>query len=318
MSKPKIRTAILVDLMGSDFGATTPEMEIEQHVNHFSDLLAPAKLDWYQIYEFDKSVLKDGTDLVLFDYGGMTLGNSLMEDNSRRLVQWAADHPTSLVVVVSGFTYRNTIEGEMQELGLGPLANVVNGQSGISAEDDPIPSWFRVFKRIPKKPYATSASKRSAIAGLARLGGTLPDMKFFKPRPEFIHWMKRYESRPAVYDVGAGCGHVAKALAEAGLSMVAIDASHRESEEFKIKIADATTFPYRKGSVVMLARPCHGLFAQAVIERAISRGAAAVLYVGKPANLRNDLSDYWRDFIRQDLEKVGSAGERIYLWQDFL
>jgi len=138
---PSIKTAILVDYMGSDFGNTTPEMEIAQHVENYTELLKPATLDWYQIHQFHESVLKPGTKLVLFDYGGVMLGNSLSQDNSRALLKWAENNPSALVIVASSFTYHHTVKYEMEELGL-TLANVVEGHP-LLVEEAFVPDWFR-------------------------------------------------------------------------------------------------------------------------------------------------------------------------------
>ena len=131
-----IKTAIVVDPMGSC--DVTPKEEIEAHILHYSHVFAPVKMKFYTpLSAWD---IKDGTDLVIFDYGGMLPGNSLMEDNSREIIRWAIAHPSSLCIVVSGFTYRNAVEIEMQELGFATLPNVVcdNGY-----EDEKIPQWFK-------------------------------------------------------------------------------------------------------------------------------------------------------------------------------
>ena len=38
-------------------------------------------------------------DLVIFDWGGMSLGNDLMGHQLRALLPWAEDHPSVLVVI---------------------------------------------------------------------------------------------------------------------------------------------------------------------------------------------------------------------------
>src|ERR1700684_552992 len=78
------KTAIIVDPMGHGFGEVGPEEEIEEHKKDFAELLYPAALDAYTPYGMSESQIKQGTDLIIFDYGGMMPGNSLMADNSRR------------------------------------------------------------------------------------------------------------------------------------------------------------------------------------------------------------------------------------------
>lgn len=67
-------------------------------------------------------------------------GSSLMEDNARHIVKWAEDHPNAIVVVVSGFTYRNYIEVEMEENDM-TLPNIVcdDGKRDLC---DVLPDWW--------------------------------------------------------------------------------------------------------------------------------------------------------------------------------
>lgn len=153
-----LKTAIIVDYMGHGFGEVTPQMEIEEHKKDFHELLFPAKLDVYTPFCMSEDDIQIGTDLIIFDWGSMMPGNSLMEDNSRRLIQYAQDHSDCLCIVVSTFTWRNAIQYEMEELGLGKLHNVVCRyweskelwSSEREPEDwDPIPAWFRELHKLP-------------------------------------------------------------------------------------------------------------------------------------------------------------------------
>lgn len=111
-----IATAIIVD----PFGAMDKDGddEIADHVETFSKMLAPHRLVVSMPKYVDDAKLR--ADLVIFDFGGMSIGNDLMADNSRRLLRWAQDHPSSLIVVASTFTYAQGLEPEMRELGLIP------------------------------------------------------------------------------------------------------------------------------------------------------------------------------------------------------
>jgi SAM-dependent methyltransferase len=119
-----------------------------------------------------------------------------------------------------------------------------------------------------------------------------------------------------IYDVGAGVGHVAKALWAAGLSVVAIDLNRRARQEYAMLEDDGLTFGYLPGSIVMLCRPCHGpsAFTEGVVDRAVNCGASNVLYVGKPKNVTDDLGKFRRRF-RVVLRNAGKEGESVYLWQ---
>jgi hypothetical protein len=146
--KPKAKklvTAIVVDYMGSQFGERTPEMEIADHKERWGELVAPCKLQVYTPRGTYPGELRDSTDLVLYDFGGLMPGNNLMESNARHLAQWAADHPNALIVMVSVFTYERYFKYEAEDLGLTELHNVVVDDSLNFAEGqvDCMPDWFK-------------------------------------------------------------------------------------------------------------------------------------------------------------------------------
>ena len=120
----------------------------------------------YRPYSAHPEAFEAGTDLILFDYGGMCLGNSLIEDNSRYLIRFAQDNPNVLCVIVSGFTWRQAIARELENSGLTGMHNVVPRwwepaklySEETKPEDyDPIPEWFRLAHKLPRVyPYATA------------------------------------------------------------------------------------------------------------------------------------------------------------------
>jgi hypothetical protein len=141
--KPRrIVTAIIVDMMGCM--DQTPEEEIEDHTERFSQLLAPAVLDIHTPKHAGTGGdygIKETTELVIFDFGGMMPGTSLMEDNAREIVKWADNHPNGLVIVASSFTYTHFVKYEMEELGL-DLFNIICDD--CSGDDEAlIPEWFK-------------------------------------------------------------------------------------------------------------------------------------------------------------------------------
>jgi hypothetical protein len=159
MPKIVLKTAIVLDPMGHNWGAVGPEEEAKEHVKNFSEILYPAVINAYQPGSMYPGALKPGTDLVLFDYGGMMAGNSLMEDNSRHLIRYAQDNPNTLCIVVSGFTWRNAVAYEIKEQGLTGLHNLVceffEPVEMYSNEKEPenwecIPKWFRDMHNLPR------------------------------------------------------------------------------------------------------------------------------------------------------------------------
>lgn len=143
-------------------------------------------------------------------------------------------------------------------------------------------------------------------------GALLPSQKFFNPTVRFLRWMKRQYPSAVIYDVGSGLGHVAQALFERGLKVLALDLHFRESrEEYPVVIVDGESYEYESGSVVMLCRPCHGQFSEEVISQAVRCNAAVVLYVGLDRNVDDDLGVFREQFTKT-LSQAGEDGETVW------
>lgn len=306
MKQRTIKTGILVDPMGHGMGEVTPEMEVLEHIKEFTKLVRPAKLKPYTLQSAHK--ISAGTELVLFDYGGMMEFGSgdLVTSEARALLRWANDHPSALVVVMSAYTYRNVIHYELEDMGL-KLHNVIAQEIGR----DPIPMWFR----DPDMPVKIRDKRISEhpLAGLTPVGGTLPDSQFFKPSPKFISFMKEHFSKEDIVEAGAGMGHTAKALKDAGLTVKAVDANRRKGSVYKVEIADATEYDYHS-PLVLICRPCHGSFCEAVVQRAVQCQAPAVVYVGLSKNASGDLGKFRRNF-KLEMRGAGEDKEGVYVWR---
>lgn len=151
------------------------------------------------------------------------------------------------------------------------------------------------------------------LATQSILGRLFPSLKFFEPTSKFLRWMKREYPNEIIYDVGAGVGHVAKALSEKGLKVIALDLNYRESTEtFPVIPADGESYDYEPNSVVMICRPCHGQFTEQVIVQAMRCKASAVLYVGLDRNVEGDLGMY-QDRFKASLAGAGHEGERVWV-----
>jgi len=153
-----------------------------------------------------------------------------------------------------------------------------------------------------------------ALAGLAAIGGILPSVVFFEPKEAFVSWMNASFATDPIIEVGAGTGRTARKLTEAGLKVGAVDIHMRQESEFPVAIFDATIFPFSDNQVVLICRPCHGCFAEAVIEQAISRKVKAIVYVGKPANVSADLAGY-RSRFKKEMAGAGRDNESVYVWR---
>jgi len=146
------------------------------------------------------------------------------------------------------------------------------------------------------------------IWALAPMGFTMGEFRWFKPTQAFFDHMEQFQGR-SIYDVGAGQGHVTRALLYLGHQARALDLCYRDGQCVDIMIANGVLYRYPPGSVVLLCRPCHGPFVESVVERARECGCD-VLYVGLERNGEGDLGDIRAEVVAED---VGEDGESIWL-----
>ncbi len=139
-----------------------------------------------------------------------------------------------------------------------------------------------------------------------------PGIRFFEPKPTFLAWAKANLRARVIYDVGAGDGHVARALKNQGLRVCALDLYPHEAAEVEILPVDATRFFYLEESVVMLCRPCHGDFVERVISRALEQNVQTLVYVGLRKNIDRDLGDY-APLFQEVLTNAGKKGEVVLI-----
>jgi hypothetical protein len=137
---------------------------------------------------------------------------------------------------------------------------------------------------------------------------------FFRPTRVFVRWMKANHSGKHIYDIGCGVAKVSAMLSKAGMHVTAIDLQPREKSNFlPIVKADSTVYPFDKGSVVMLCRPCHeGGFVRETILNALKCGVRAVVYVGLNRNVRHDLGGYYPKFVKRRIRNIGHADELVW------
>ncbi len=133
-----------------------------------------------------------------------------------------------------------------------------------------------------------------------------PASKFFKPNKNFYNYMLKNFKDKLIYDVGAGCGHVAKGLSMLGMAVIALDLIRREETDHPILFRDATNYSFSPYSVVMMCRPCHGVFPDHVIVNAAKCSAETILYVGLERNVDQDLDTINLDYHGYEFVKVAS------------
>jgi hypothetical protein len=137
--------------------------------------------------------------------------------------------------------------------------------------------------------------------------------KYFQPTANFNRWMTAQFGGNPVYDLGSGMGHVAKALAKAGLRVTAIDLAPRTESEFDVIKADSTQqYQFEKGSVLLFCRPCHNGFVEKTLTKAIMCGVADIVYVGLTKNLEDDLGSLHERFAKRRIGMVGHSDEQVW------
>lgn len=144
MRKP-IKTCIIVDPIGA--AGQGPEEEVENHIKVYTEMIHPAPMSPYTALYPDEGSkgIQPGTKLLIYDFGGMVGANDLMDSNARALIRWAENNPKALVIVASGFTYRNFVQVALDDEEL-KLINVVVDDGH---QEDPIPAWWRLEHDLP-------------------------------------------------------------------------------------------------------------------------------------------------------------------------
>lgn len=154
-TKPRLRVTLIIDWYGSLDQSGDEEREI--YKKNLARLFPKRELVFTDKQHVDDDI---DADLVVFDYGGVSTGNDLLTSNSRRLMRWLQDHPSSLVVIGSRFTYRQGIYYELADLDLQPSEETDEmppqfpnlmvhewlcfdpGSGGLTSKDQRLIDWF--------------------------------------------------------------------------------------------------------------------------------------------------------------------------------
>lgn len=134
---------------------------------------------------------------------------------------------------------------------------------------------------------------------------------FHQPTAAFCAYMRALAGARIVYDVGAGAGVTTVALRRAGVAVVPLDVAGHESARCTVARGDGGAWPYEPGSIVLLARPCHGGFVDEVVVRAREQGVHAVVYVSKASNVAVDIAHH--DGFVKELEAAGRDDEELHV-----
>ena len=130
----RVRTLIVLDPVGG--AGRTPEEEFEEIVETYRELY-DLVLDAKRSETFSPHGHEaDGCELVIFDWGGASIGNDLLQHQVRWLVNWAGDHPGALVVIRSmAWAW---LEVAVEDEVLPKLPNMVLEEGTVE-----IPAWWR-------------------------------------------------------------------------------------------------------------------------------------------------------------------------------
>ena len=130
--KRAVRTLIVLDpISGTD---TSQEDEFEQTVRTYEEEHG-LKLDATLASVFDPAEA-ERAEMIVFDWGGMNLGNDLLGHQIRGLTRWAEDHPSALVIIRSMLSW-NELQDEIRDEQLPALPNVIQDDGRMR-----IPAWW--------------------------------------------------------------------------------------------------------------------------------------------------------------------------------
>ena len=89
-----MRTLVVLDTMGGR-GYTADEEWRQLHTNWLE--IHDIQVDATRSNTFSPTGMEaDGCDLAIFDWGGASIGNDLLQHQVRWLIRWAEDHPYSV------------------------------------------------------------------------------------------------------------------------------------------------------------------------------------------------------------------------------
>lgn len=153
-----------------------------------------------------------------------------------------------------------------------------------------------------------------SMGRMQELGFSMPNQRFFTPVPAFWDALRDITRNGAgVIEVGAGSGDMFFDGIHEGFSIQGIDTIKRDGANH-VLIADATSFPYKAGMLVLCCRPDHSGWSSHAMARAIECGAS-FLYAGLARNFERDFTDDDLEAVayRPDFE-AGEEGEVLLGW----
>ena len=127
-----VRALVVLDPMAGL--ETTQEEELER-IRQTCEEDHRLKLDTTLKDVFDPADA-ERAEIIVFDWGGMSLGNDLLGHQTRTLTRWAEDHPSALVIIRSMLSW-NELQNEIRDERLPPLRNMIVDDGRLQ-----IPAWW--------------------------------------------------------------------------------------------------------------------------------------------------------------------------------
>ena len=127
-----VRALVVLDPMSRLYRTQKDELrQILQTYENDHDLRLEARLKDV----FDPADAEHA-EMIVFDWGGMSLGNDLLGHQIRTLTRWAEDHPSALVIIRSMLSW-NELQNEIRDERLPSLPNIVVDDGRMQ-----IPAWW--------------------------------------------------------------------------------------------------------------------------------------------------------------------------------
>ena len=127
-----VRALVVLDPMAGF--ETTQEEELER-IRQTYEGDHRLKLDTTLKDVFDPADA-ERAEIIVFDWGGMSLGNDLLGHQIRTLTRWAEDHPSALVIIRSMLSW-NELQNEIRDERLPSLPNLIVDDGRLQ-----IPAWW--------------------------------------------------------------------------------------------------------------------------------------------------------------------------------
>jgi hypothetical protein len=119
------------------------EGTIQDELDVLKFKLSEAKIPEFKIEVTDRPPFKEQYDILFFDWGGMSIGNSILEHFCRHIYEQALERPGTAFVMVSYFT-KEAMDDAIKEFGKDKPDNIF-----LEIED--AKNWILTIAQTPKK-----------------------------------------------------------------------------------------------------------------------------------------------------------------------